>query len=267
MSRDRRSVVAFTGTSGEGEEWIRQLLLDSGSFLGDRKLLKNLLFPCRRNEILTKRDKGLLRRYVRDFSLRRSLRDGFIPEVARISDLRVVGRRDRDHPPLAGAYYSRNSHPGLSEGIFVSCSRDLGFEDPGLFEVCLTGEVFSGDYIVMGCGASYALAELRKQLRIKRVMVDTSLSPVYAPIQDEEIDVDRAVGIVRDCVDAANRKSHFCGGFEYVVATPYGIETHFSDEERETHISVDELIEWRISALLNETYKLEEIADRLKVLD
>ncbi len=251
VSPDNNSALAHTGNENEAHRRSRDFLLEPQKFLEDYSFLSQLLFPFPVDEG-TKRT--VIADYQRRFNLDEILLSGKIREIRRIFDLEAVKKYEVIIGGREIEFWDRNYHPGLSEYL-IARSINLGEKyKPTLLDLSITGRVCRKPYWTNGSGGRYARKYIRDVLGTHEDFLgDSDTQP------QGEINIEKAVDIVGSAVEYANKRDVNCRGFDYVVLTENGIETHFSDEQGEFELDLRELMESRLRKLNMETGKLKEL--------
>jgi hypothetical protein len=258
VSPDNQSALVNTGVLNKAHEQISELLLNTDHFLKNTPLLTELLFPMGRLK-----DEALLQKYLdlyrSSFSLDRNLALGFVPEIRRIFDIHTAGLDVRTLPIFGSiANWDRNYHPVLSEYLFVKRFNGV----PSLFEITVTGAAIQRQYYANGCGRNYALSHLRDRLGTCDVSL---LYPAESKIK-RKVGLEEAIGLVRGAVEYANESvAPFCKGFDYVILTKEGIESHFSDETFSYELNIPQLIERRIRVLNREIKQIRQVRSKYQI--
>ncbi len=255
VSKDEKSLIAHTGINNEALKRAVSLLLNPDEFLQDTDFLKRLLFPFSIPEEL---QGETLRSYLSSFNLKQRILDTYIPEIRRIFDLAAVEEHELRFNEFRRAYWDRNYNPAFSEFLFSTLFGEDDKATPMLLDVSLTGAVYRREYWANGSGQSYALDYMRKRLKT---------SPGFFGDESKikrAVSIDEAVDIVKGAVEYANKRNQFCKGLDYAIATPDGVETHFSDEDITAEIDLRQLISTRISELRREQRLLKKAETRYK---
>ena len=245
VSDDRRSALAHTGVENDASRVINNLLLNPPKFLKDDSFLVKLFFPLLPffQGLSDDERTAFLEKYKGSFDLKERLIKGYIPEIRRIFDFFAVPQHTIDIPQRSPFYYwDRNYNPAFSEFLFAMRLDDNGKVIPGLFDISLTGVATVCTYSTNGAGGDYASSYLKRKLQIRDKF------PIDIGEPKRRISQEDAVKIAIGAVEYANNHSPFCKGLDYVIITPEGIETHFSDETGTFKLDLREIIQQRIKA-------------------
>lgn len=249
ISKDKSSVLAHTGSINGYDARINQLLLDTRGFLSDEGFVKEMLFPI---DQLEEAHEQIFQSYKSSFSLKERIKNGYSPEIRRISDIQVVQKNEINFPSKRISYWDRNYNANLSEYLFVTSWGNNDVLTPVLLDINPTGTIFYCDYCAKGAGETYALEYLRDALGTGNPLISGE-NRIEKPVTLEE-----AVNMIKGAIKYANEKSLVCKGLDYVVITETGIEEHFSDEQGTYEIDLAALIKSKLKGLRKETRILEK---------